>query len=103
MNVNPRAQKIQQMRRCVLAILLEAYGVVALEGETVFELLLERYPDASEGDLQKDLTYLMEADKGYVETVGQTRGVAWDKRRYGLTGKGNDVANQLEHDPALGI
>ena len=97
-----RATLIQQVRRCVLRILLEAYPH-ALEGESIFELVLERFPDSIEDDVSKDLAYLCEEDKGYVETEGPTRGLSWLQRRYKLTGKGNEVANRMERDEALGI
>lgn len=98
-----RAKQIQQMRRCVLSILLEAYGHCPLTGDSIYELLLEQYPDTTEEDLKKDLTYLAAPDKGYVEVHGPTRGVPWGQRLYSLTGKGNEVANRMERDPALGI
>ena len=97
-----RARLIQQVRRCVLRILLEAYPH-ALEGESIFELVLEEHPELVESDLERDLAYLAEADKGYVETDGPTRGVCWGERKYKLTGKGNEIATRMDHDPALGI
>ncbi len=98
-----RALQIQQVRRCVLRVLLEAYSLCALEGTQILVLVLEQYPDVTEEDLRRDLTYLMEDDKGYVETDGPTRGLPWRDRRYKLTGKGNEIANRLDRDPALGI
>lgn len=101
-DTNVRAKLIQQVRRAILNVLLTAYPH-ALEGESIFELLLEQFPDLMEQDVERDLAYLREADKGYVELEGDGRRLSWEQRRYTLTGKGNELANRLDHDPALGI
>ena len=98
---NMQGALIQQRRRRILSLLPDAYPR-QLEGSVIAELLLKHGPDSTEDDVEKDLAYLMESDKGYVETVGATTRKPWRNRFYKLTGRGNEVANRLVSDPALG-
>ncbi len=94
-----QAAVIQQRRREVLACLLDAYPQ-ALKGDVILKLLLDSDPTTAATEVHKDLAYL--SDKGYVEVPDAATNEPWKNRFHKLTARGNEVANRIVDDQALG-
>lgn len=99
MNDELRARMIQQTRREIMRALCLVYPVPFSFPSLRDSLVELNLPDADV--IKRDLVYLM--DKGYVEWTNRRDYMGWDQRLYKLTASGNEVANRILHDPALGL
>jgi len=89
-----RAAQIKQTRRSILDALKQTYPAD-------LSLLSLRYvlAEIEEHYLRQDVQYLL--DKGLLTRTDAKRGALWDDRRFKLTARGVETADQITVDPAL--
>ena len=101
-----RAFVICQNRNAILSTLLAVYPG-SLQGEVLFRSMLGAWPTYTRLFAARDLSYL--EDKGYALRKHRLSGrpttseTPWSEALWQLTARGNEVANQLTHDPALEV
>lgn len=99
MNNETRARMIQQTRQEIMVALLHTRRLPFRFDMLCHALLHLNLPD--DEVVKTDLDYLI--GKGYVRWTNQDDYMPWSRRMFELTTKGDEVANRITHDPALGL
>ncbi|MCO6436532.1 MAG: hypothetical protein J5J06_05545 [Phycisphaerae bacterium] len=99
MNDATRARMIQQTRQEIMIALLHTRGIPFRFDLLCHALLHLNLPD--DEVVKRDLEYL--AAKGYVRWTNEADYLPWSRRMFELTPAGDEVANRITHDPAVGL